>query len=130
MQSITQLAAQQTSLNWFIKEKLLASIDFYSNSFQGRSIVKIPEFRLNFLKRSKSSDDQGKSIFWNQVRKNFFRTNFTMEQIHALESLFEQTHYPDAFMREENREPGVPPTCQEGAHGRATRVTSKHRCDC
>ena len=24
-----------------------------------------------------------------------------MEQIHALESLFEQTHYPDAFMREE-----------------------------
>ena len=22
------------------------------------------------------------------------RTNFTMEQIHALESLFEQTHYP------------------------------------
>ena len=24
-----------------------------------------------------------------------------MEQIHALETLFEQTHYPDAFMREE-----------------------------
>ena len=25
------------------------------------------------------------------------RTNFTMEQIHALESLFEQTHYPGRF---------------------------------
>ena len=26
------------------------------------------------------------------------RTNFTMEQIHALESLFEQTHYPGIFL--------------------------------
>ena len=26
------------------------------------------------------------------------RTNFTMEQIHALESLFEQTHYPGKFL--------------------------------